>query len=177
MSEIDKLRFPIGYWKKQDTYTKFEIEKNIKVLEDVPRSLGDIVSGISEAEENLTYRKDSWTVKEVVNHLVDSHMNSYIRFKLGATEKSPTIKTYDENLWALTNDYNAISTKDCVLTLRLIHNRMIALFTNWTQEDWDKDFYHPGRDEITNMAQNLGLYAWHSEHHLTHVKIALEYDN
>ena len=173
MREIDKLKFPIGNWIKQETYSQDEIDRNIQVIIDVPRTLESITASITESEENLTYRDGGWTVKEVVNHLVDSHMNSYIRFKFAATESTPTIKSYDENMWALTNDYKAISVQDSVLTLRLIHDRMVALFDTWNATDWSRDFIHPERTETLTVGHNLSLYAWHSQHHLAHIKIAL----
>ena len=173
MNELDKLRFPIGNWIKQESYTLDEINRNIQVLIDVPESLKNITNGISESEENLTYRPNGWSVKQVVNHLVDSHINSYIRFKFAATESTPTIKPYDENMWALTNDYKLTSVEDAVLTLKLIQNRKVALFETWREADWSRDFIHPERTETLTVAHNLSLYAWHSKHHLAHVKLVL----
>lgn len=173
MKTQDQLRHPIGTWNRQEHYSQAQLDELLITLRVMPDKLKALTTQISEAESQLCYREGGWNVQEVVNHLVDSHINSYIRMKLALTEDTPVIKPYNENTWAKTSDYKLISTTDAVVTLHQIHQRMIALFDKATTQDWNRTFYHPGRKEKLTLSENISLYAWHSLHHLEHVRIAL----
>jgi len=176
MTSIDALTYPIGRFAMQNHTTQSEIKTNIKQFAQVPEQLKSLLEGVVDPNQfENTYRDGGWNVRQVVNHLVDSHLNSYIRFKLAATEDTPIVKPYSENVWARNADYN-IPPLECMATLSHIHHRVVVLASEWNEEDWNRSFYHPGMKKVITLAQNIALYSWHGRHHLQHVKLALSKD-
>ena len=173
MTQLDALKYPIGQFNKQESYSLVEIKSNVQQFAAVPELIKDLISDLDDGQLNNTYREGGWNIKQLVHHLLDSHINSYVRFKLAATEDTPIVKPYAEDAWAETADYDHIPTSEVVITLSHIHHRIVALVSDWTEEDWNRTFYHPGRKELLTLAQNIGLYSWHSRHHLKHIELAI----
>ncbi len=170
MNEADefKLRYPIGKFKIEGEVTADMIKGFIRDLEEAPTNLYNAVNGLSEEQLNTPYRPGGWNVKQVVHHLPDSHMNSYIRFKLALTEDEPLVKTYKEAKWAELPD--SINTPVSV-SLRLfenLHIRWVALLKAMSAEDFKRTLHHP-ENGIMKLDRTLAVYAWHGKHHIAHI--------
>lgn len=170
--DIEKLKYPIGQFKKPENITKEHIQQWIQIIEDFPKNLNEEVKNLKEEEFEKQYRPNGWTIKQVVNHCADSHMNSLIRFKLALTEETPTIKPYLQNLWAEMPDSKDYPIADSLKILEGLHARWTNLLKNLTEHDWEKEFFHPETKDKIALKTNIGIYAWHCEHHLAHVKNA-----
>ena len=133
----------------------------------LPTALRGAVRGLSEPMIQTPYREGGWTLGQVVHHLVDSHINSLWRFKLGLTEKLPVIRPYEEDSWVRTADAQG-SVDDAVVLLGEIHKRWVTLLRSMTDEQFERKIVHPDSGEWT-LAQMLALYAWHGKHHLAHI--------
>ena len=127
------------------------------------------VLNLDEAQLNTQYRDGGWTVKQVVHHVADSHMNAYIRFKLRLTEDSLIIKPYDEAAWAEMADTKNLPVNISLTLLHALHSRWIEVLKNMSREDLDKTAYHPESKIEYTLWGLLGLYAWHSKHHVAHI--------
>ncbi|OBZ17058.1 metal-dependent hydrolase [Bacillus sp. FJAT-26390] len=162
-------RYPIGTFHAPGEITSLQREAWIQEIERLPSRLRSSVEGLNEQELNTPYREGGWRIKQVVHHVADSHMNSYIRFKLALTEETPTIKPYYEERWAELGDtVNA----DIELSLALIdhlHKRWAILLRSLTDSDYKKLFFHPGSKETYALDYTLGSYAWHGNHHVAHI--------
>lgn len=170
--ELDKLRFPNGKFSFPESAAKAEIEQWINEIELLPSQIRNAVEKLSEAQLKLVYRSDGWNIQQLVNHLIDSHSNSVIRFKLALTEEIPTIKPYHEERWALLAD-----TELCPIVLSLnlldnLHQRWIILLRSMTAEEWKKKLFHPEHQKEFTLKQFVALYAWHGKHHLAHIELA-----
>ena len=116
------------------------------------------------------YRPEVWTIRQVVHHCADSHMNSFIRFKQTLTEDVPTIKPYEENIWAELEDSKNLDVNISVNLLFALHQRWVVLLNSFVESDWDKKFCHPETNQFIDLKTNLAIYAWHCSHHLAHVQ-------
>ncbi len=171
--EEEKLRYPIGRFKLPEKVTNKELTQFVSDIESLPSQMKLLVQNCSEQQLQLTYRKNGWSVKQILNHLVDSHSNSVIRFKLALTEAIPVIKPYDEAKWALLAD-----TQNCPLSLTLnildnLHQRWTILLRSMTEKDWQRKLIHPDTKQEYDLKQFAALYAWHGKHHLAHIQLAL----
>lgn len=164
-----KLRFPIGEFAKPDVIDDNQIKIWINTIKNFPEKLKGETSNLSDKELEKIYRPNGWTIRQVVNHCADSHMNSLIRFKLVLTEDTPTIKPYHEELWAELSDSKYFPIESSIKTLEGIHDRWTNLLENLTEEELQRDFKHPESGEIISIKANIGIYAWHCDHHLQHV--------
>ena len=146
---------------------------SIAKIEATPAALRAAVVGMSDAQLDSTYREGSWTLRQVVHHLADSHVNSYTRFRLALTEEHPTIKPYDENKWAALEDARAMPVEVSLKLLEALHSRWVALLRSLKPADYDRTIDHPENGTMT-IDQLLAMYAWHGEHHVAHIKLARE---
>ncbi|MDE0471076.1 MAG: putative metal-dependent hydrolase [Ekhidna sp.] len=169
----EALKYPIGQYNYLQADQEV-INKWITNIEELPQKLKKLVGTLSYEELELQYRPDSWNIKQIVHHLADSHMNSFIRFKLIQTEDNPTIKTYDEAKWAKTEDGNNEEISDSLDLLEALHKRWSIFLKSRKQEDWQKVCAHPEHSEPKTMKWMLGMYEWHGRHHLAHIKQAIE---
>lgn len=161
------LRFPVGTFQRVDNVTDSQRRAFIDAIAETPAKLKAAVAGLSDKQLDTPYRPDGWTVRQVVHHLADSHLNSFTRFKLALTEQEPTIKPYDEKLWAELPD----SKTPIELSLPLLeglHKRWTILLNSLNASDWQRTFRHPERGTMT-LSDNLQLYAWHGRHHIAHI--------
>lgn len=165
---MDDLRYPIGKFTYTAPPVATERELLIQQIERVPSELRTAVAGFSSEQFDTPYREGGWTVRQVVHHVPDSHMNAYIRFKLALTEEEPTIKPYQEARWAELADTRSYPVESSLATLELLHQRWVLLMRGMQEADWQRTFRHPDLGVIS-LGRNLGLYAWHGNHHVAHV--------
>ncbi|GEO02497.1 putative metal-dependent hydrolase [Adhaeribacter aerolatus] len=164
----DLLRYPIGKFNAAAEITNTAVQSYINDIAALPAQLRRAVTSLSEAQLNTPYRPGGWTIRQVVHHLADSHMNSYIRFKLALTEELPTIKPYEEDRWAELADGKTEPVEVSLVLLEALHHRWVVLLKSLTPAQWQKAFNHPVSG-ITPLAKAVGLYAWHGQHHLAHI--------
>jgi uncharacterized damage-inducible protein DinB len=129
------------------------------------------VDKLTNAELETPYRPGGWTIRQVVHHVADSHMNSIVRFKLALTEDNPTVKPYEEDRWALLQDYK-LPIEPSLQILDGVHQRLTALFESFTDQQLERTFYHPASQDTATLKKVMALYAWHSQHHLAHIELA-----
>jgi uncharacterized damage-inducible protein DinB len=160
-------RYPIGKFRRAEANTT-DHQANIAVLAALPKNLRAAVAGLSDAQVGTPYREGGWTLRQLVHHLADSHMNSYIRMRLALTEEWPTIKPYDEKLWAQLADASAAPVEVSLELLTALHGRWVLLLQSLTEEQWQRGYVHPQNGRQT-LAEGVALYAWHSRHHVAHI--------
>lgn len=161
------LKYPIGKFQFDGEITESVIKDWINEIEELPRLLIDAVKDLDKEQLDTPYRSEGWTVRQVIHHLADSHMNAYVRFKLALTEETPVIKTYDEAKWAELSDYN-LPIEISLSLLDALHRRWTNLLRNLNSGDLEKTFIHPDSGEVS-VGKNIGIYAWHGRHHLAHI--------
>lgn len=162
------LQYPIGRFKVEGAPTNADIRRAIDEIERAPASLRVAVEGLTEEQLDTPYRPDGWTVRQVVHHVPDSHLNSYCRFKLALTEDEPTIKPYREERWAELADSRRTPIEVSLALLESLHQRWVVLLKSLEPAEFSRAFRHPEIGLIT-LAQNVCLYAWHGRHHTAHV--------
>ncbi|MED2971769.1 bacillithiol transferase BstA [Fictibacillus sp. B-59209] len=161
------LRYPVGLFALDQNITAKKIEEWIHDIESAPNQLKEAVNDLTEEQLDTPYRPGGWTVRQVVHHLPDSHLNSYTRFKLALTEENPVIRPYMENQWAELPD-SKLPIAVSIQLLEALHERWIVLLKSLTTAELEKTFTHPDSGVVT-LAQNIGLYSWHSRHHIAHI--------
>lgn len=162
-------RYPIGKYAPQPFSAK-QKEKWLADIEFLPLELENAILNLDEQQLNTPYRNGGWTLRQVVHHVADSHMNALIRFKLGLTENNPTIKPYLENEWANLNDVNTVPINVSITILFGLHKRWLAVLQNITDDEWQKTVIHPEHNKQMSLWFLLGIYAWHGKHHTAHIK-------
>jgi hypothetical protein len=169
--DIENLKYPIGRFNAKEDYNLIEIEQFIDTIRTLPEEIVRLVEGLSDTDLALTYRKDSWTIRQVVHHVFDSHMNALLRFKLALTEENPTVKPYNEAAFAQLIDYNLPlnTTKYAIFG---IHQHWVHVIVGMKNEDFDRTFFHPEHQQSISLKTALATYDWHCRHHLEHIKIA-----
>ncbi len=167
MAEQD-LRYLIGKFNWEGPATADERRSLIDQIEAAPARLRAAVMGLSPAQLDTPYRDGGWTVRQVVHHVPDSHMNAYVRFKLALTEEEPTIKPYDEARWAQLSDSRLTPLETSLTLLDSVQERWIVLLRSLGASDFARKFRHPERGVMT-LDETLALYAWHGRHHVAHI--------
>lgn len=162
------LRFPIGQFKLEGSVSDRQQHRLIEEIAQAPALLREAVKGLTTEQLDTPYRPGGWTVRQVVHHLPDSHLNSYVRFKLALTEDEPTIKPYDERRWADLDDARKAPVEVSLALLESLHQRWVLLLESMTAKDFSRCFRHPERG-IMALDQTLALYAWHGRHHVAHI--------
>ena len=171
---LQKLKFPIGEYQPNKKPSADLLEKWIREIEEFPSKLKHLTKNIQPEKLNWKYRPSGWSVKQVIHHCADSHMNSIIRFKLALTEETPTIRPYYEDRWAELIDSRDNHIEDSIKILTGLHKKWGILLRNLTKEQLDLEFIHPEHGQTFNLAETIGNYAWHCNHHLAHVKNGIE---
>lgn len=162
------LRFPIGKFKYEEPPTPEQRQALLLQIEQAPARLRAAVHGLSPQQLDTPYRPEGWTVRQVVHHVPDSHLNAYVRFKLALTEDEPTIKPYAEDRWAKLADTQATPVEVSLALLDSLHDRWVRLLRSLQPEDWKRTFRHPELG-LVPLEKNLALYAWHGQHHMAHI--------
>ena len=160
-------RYPIGKYEPQ-VFSHEQKEKWLLDLKFLPEDLEQALQNLDEHQLNTAYREDGWTVHQLVHHVADSHMNAYMRFKLGLTENAPTIKPYNEKEWAKLADNN-VPVNVSLTLLHALHQRWVALIKDMTETDFERTVIHPEHGRVMSLWFLLGLYAWHGKHHTKHI--------
>ena len=164
----EDLRFPVGKFGGAPDATPEIRTGFVKTIEELPAKFRAAVSGLNEEQIDTPYRPDGWTVRQLVHHVADSHMNSFIRFKLGLTEENPTIKPYAEDIWAEGVDYLNAPVDLSLNIIDSVHARWAMLLNSMSEADFERTIFHPERGAMT-LYSALALYDWHSRHHTAHV--------
>jgi len=163
------LRYPIGRFEASQVITRDQRGTWINDIDDLPANLRRAIAGLNGEQLDTPYRPDGWTVRQVIHHLADSHMNAYVRFRLALTESVPTIKPYDEAAWARLPDAKVASIEPSLKLLDSLHERLTILLRSMEDADFQRSFRHPERGEM-RLDTNLGLYSWHGRHHVAHIQ-------
>lgn len=174
LSITDDPRYPIGKFTWAGSNTEKDRANYIEEIEAAPARLMNSVRGLTDEQLNTPYRHDGWTLRQVVNHVADSHMNAYIRFKLALTEDEPAIKAYDENAWALTPDVKETPVESSLALLENLHKRWVILLRAMRPQDFSRKLRHPELG-VVELDRYLALYAWHGKHHVAHITKLLEH--
>ena len=162
------LRYPIGPFKRPDSLSAGERREAIDDIAATPAKLRAAVSGLSETQLETPYRPEGWTVRQVVHHVPESHLNAYTRFKLALTEDVPTIKPYDENGWSKTGDVRITPIETSLVLLESLHDRWVRLLGTITDAEFDRKLNHP-ENGMMNLHQLLAMYSWHGKHHVAQI--------
>lgn len=161
-------RYPVGASPAPESITADKIPHYIASLAALPENLRSAVYGLSEAQLDTPYREGGWTIRRLVHHVADSHMNAYIRTRLALTEDWPVIKPYDEKLWAELADARTLPVEVSLELLEPLHRRWVALLKSLSGADWERGYQHPEHGRM-NLLQVLADYEWHSRHHVAHI--------
>jgi len=168
--DLEQLKYPIGHFVYPNEVTEEIIGDWIKVLEDLPRTLTHLVEGLSADQLNTPYRPGGWKVKQLVHHIADSHHNSYTRFKWALTEESPLIKVYEEKEWSKLFDANSAPIEMSLTYLKALHAKLVFLLKGLGPDDLERYYIHPDGNTKVTVKENIGKYAWHSQHHCAHIR-------
>ncbi|WP_026581317.1 YfiT family bacillithiol transferase [Bacillus sp. J33] len=161
------LRYPIGKFNYDGEPTAELLERWIKEIEELPFELKEAVKGLNDEQLDTAYRSDGWTIRQVVHHIADSHLNSYTRFKLALTENTPSIKLYEEGKWAELPD-SKLPVDVSLKLIESLHSRWVFLLRSLKQDELAKTFQHP-ESGVVKLSINIGIYAWHGLHHVAHI--------
>ena len=164
----EDLRYPIGKYVVQP-FSHAQKEQWFLDLKFLPDDLEMSIQNLDEAQLQTPYREGGWTVQQLVHHVADSHMNAYIRFKLGLTEINPTIRPYEEKEWAKTADVNAVPINVSLTLLQALHLRWVAAIKDLSEDQWERTVVHPAQNKKMSLWELMGLYAWHGKHHVRHI--------
>lgn len=167
---IEELKYPIGKFDRPVEIRKDLINNWISDIAVFPQKLRISASGLTDDQLDTQYRPQGWTIRQVVHHCADSHMNSFIRFKLALTEDNPTIKPYYEDRWAELPDCKNYEIESSLQLLEGLHKRWSKLLRNISDKDFERTFIHPENNKQTSIAENIGIYAWHCNHHMAHIE-------
>ncbi len=162
------LRYPIGKPSLEGSLTIEQQHALIAEIGRTPVKVRAAVKDLDAEQLNIPYRPGGWTVQQVIHHLADSHMNAFVRFKLGLTEQEPTIKPYNEKLWSETADVRCAPVEVSLNLLEALHERWVLLLRSLTPKDFSRKLHHPERGEMT-LEDVLRTYEWHGRHHTAHV--------
>jgi uncharacterized damage-inducible protein DinB len=168
VEQVD-LRYPVGKFNWEAPINDADLPMLIAAIAETPGALRGAVRGLSPDQLATHYRPGGWTVKQVVHHVPDSHLNAYTRFKLALTEDEPTIKPYDEAAWAELPDSRKVPIDVSLDLLDALHLRWVALLRSMDPGDFNRTLRHPEHGRILTLRQMLGLYAWHGRHHVAHI--------
>jgi DinB superfamily len=164
----EDLRYPVGKF-SFDAANAVENRVNaIQIIEELPVRLRQAIGGLNEEQLQTPYRDGGWTVHQLIHHVADSHMNSFVRFKLALTEDKPTIKTYEESDWALTTDVTNVPVDISLKLLDALHERLFILLASLSDEAFARELNHPEQG-LVSVEFLTAMYAWHSRHHTAHI--------
>ena len=170
-SNVNKVdhRFPIGPFDRKDRLTTAERDAFIEQIASAPQRMREAVMKMDETQLDTPYRDGGWTVRQVVHHVPDSHLNAYIRFKLALTENSPTIKPYDEAAWAELPDTRETPIDTSLVILEKLHDRWVRVIRSMKEADFARTLLHPEHKGPMTLDTLLAMYAWHGRHHVAHI--------
>ncbi len=171
--ELEMLKYPVGRFDSNIDITKLTFW--IKTIEKFPALIRSKTEGLSPEELAWTYRPQGWSIRQVVHHCTDSHLNSLVRFKWALTEDAPVIKPYKEDQWVLLGDGLEASLETSFAFLKALHKKWVILLRSMTAEDFKRTFVHPSNQHIFSLYEACAMYAWHCNHHFAHIELALKH--
>jgi|SRR5688572_3112302 len=171
MTDLDALRYPIGKFLAPASIEEINIEAMVSNLAALPAKMRRETLNLNDLQLDTPYREGGWTIRQVVHHVADSHINCYCRFKLAMTEENPVIKPYFENLWAELPDGKSAPVKVSLDLLEAVHIRLDLLLKSFQRVDYLRTYVHPEYNRVFYLFQVLANYSWHSDHHLAHVTV------
>jgi len=169
MIDIELLKYPIGKFLKPDHVLDKNLKDSTLYLREFPSYLEETIKDFSDNQLDTPYRPGGWTVKQLIHHLSDSHMNALMRFKLALTEDSPTIKPYDEAAWAKLADYT-LPISESIPLIRGIHSKWTIILDSMSTDDFKRTYFHPESKLYVPLSEVTLMYQWHSMHHLAHIQ-------
>jgi len=161
----EKYSYPIGRLVPAETYTEKSLTQWIGSIQSIPLLFDYCIENLDEAQLNTPYREGGWTIIQVIHHVADSHMNAYIRLKLALTEDRPTIKPYEEKLWAELPDVTGVPLNVSITLIHALHRRWTSMLLHMKEEDWTREYFHPGDQSYVPIWQMTHGYSWHGKHH------------
>lgn len=170
MTEFEPNQYPIGKFKMPDTISDSDVDEMILEIKSFPAKLSEAAAHLSDDALDTPYRAGGWTVRQLVNHIADSHLNAFLRMKLALTEDQPTIKPYDEKKFAELPDSRGMPIKAALQMLEGTHARWACLLKGLTNRQLERTFYHPANEQVQTVRQMLSNYVWHGNHHLAQIK-------
>jgi uncharacterized damage-inducible protein DinB len=165
---MEDLRYPVGRYQRPDSLSAEQRHDAIGAIAATPANMRNAVRSLTEAQLETPYRPGGWTVRQVVHHVPDSHLNAYTRFKLALTEDMPTVKPYDEAAWALLEDSRSTPIETSLVLLDAVHDRWVRVLDAMSAADFGRTLNHP-ENGVMNLDQLLAMYAWHGKHHVAHI--------
>ncbi|MCP2027912.1 hypothetical protein L1276_003080 [Flavobacterium sp. HSC-32F16] len=168
--DLEKLKYPIGKFNAPDEYSSEYISDKIKEIAALPEKIKNEAINLSDEQLDTPYRPDGWTMRQVIHHCAESHMNCYVRLKWALTENNPIIKPYDEKLWSDLPDSLTMPITPTLSLLEGLHFRLAYIMKNLSKNDLEKSFIHPENNSEYKIKQIIGMYAWHGNHHLAHIR-------
>jgi hypothetical protein len=162
-------RYPVGKFEYDGVATPQARARRIEDISKAPAALRAAVRGLTPKQLDTPYRDGGWTVRQLVHHVPDSHLNAYVRFKLALTEDTPTIKPYDQERWAQLADAQTVAPEVSLALLDAVHERWVALLKSMTAADWRRAYNHPEYNRLVPLDEVLAMYAWHGRHHVAHI--------
>lgn len=163
------LSYPIGKFECPENITDELLQQAINDIHELPQRLQAAVKNLDNNQIDAPYRPGGWTIRQLIHHIADSHMNAFTRFKLALTENNPTIKPYQEAQWAEMSDYKDVPIQVSLHLILPLHFRWTALLQSMTTNDFERTYYHPEDQQTVRLDQATLMYSWHSRHHLQHV--------
>lgn len=168
-SDLEKLRYPIGKFTAPTEYTNSYIKDKIAEIASFAERLKKEVSYLTNEQLDTPYRQNGWTLRQIIHHCADSHMNCYIRIKWALTENNPVIKFYHEDRWSELHDNLTMPIQPTISFLEGLHFRLSYLMASLSEDDLNKSFIHPEHNSEFQLKEIIGTYAWHGNHHLAHI--------
>jgi hypothetical protein len=165
---MEDLRYPVGEFHFPDSVSAEDLARFIDQISEAPARMRAAIAGLSDAQLDTPYRPGGWTVRQLAHHVPDSHINSYVRFRLALTEDEPVIKPYEESRWAELPDARTAPVEVSLALLENLHARWVPLLRSLSGADWKRSFRHPELG-LVSLENNAALYAWHGRHHVAHI--------
>lgn len=170
MTEFEPNQYPIGKFELPQTISDADVEDMISEIKTFPAKFSEAVATLSDDQLDTPYRTGGWTVRQLVHHVADSHLNAFLRIKLALTEEQTTIKPYNEKMFAELPDSRRMPIKPALLILEGLHARWAFLVKSLTNRQLERTFYHPADEQVQTIREALARYVWHGSHHLAQIK-------
>jgi hypothetical protein len=175
--DLERLRYPVGQMPRHpEPVSASELAEHLAIIEGLPARLRSLVGGLNDAQLETPYRPGGWTIRQVVHHIADSHVNAYVRMKLAATEDRPTVRTYHEELWAELPEAKSAPVETSLALIEALHHRMMTFLRALPAATWRRAFLHPEWGTVT-IEEGVTMYSWHCRHHSAHIEQALRRGN
>jgi hypothetical protein len=166
---LQALRYPIGEMPTPLVFSDLDIQNWIADIEKLPAQLRTAVQNLTSKQLDIPYRPDGWTVRQVVHHISDSHINAFVRLKLALTEDNPTIRPYEEQFWAELPD-SKMDIEVSLIIIEHLHQKMVTILRGPSGIDFERTFFHPGSKKTFKIGTLAAMYSWHGLHHLAHIQ-------